>query len=480
MVREFFGKIAEFLTTGTNAISRRVRVVSSRIRRAWRRPSNDWSRPDYDFWDRAYYCQTKGLEISGLFIKPLVNKIAAWSLGRPPQFKLENETSQAELSDWWNDNHARILKAWQSALRSGDCFIVVNADLSLTLVPADFVDPLVDDDDYSKIIGWRITQTLTHPESIAKQIIIDEYTAERRVQIREFNGRETSRQEFPNLLGLVPVIHVVNNQEPGQTFGHPEAESLIEVLLRYGNVLEAAVDGNISQGRPTPVALFETVQDMEAFWATYGETTSQTLPDGNTEQSTILDIDLTQVLTMSGASRFGYESPGSFMNDTVALLGLLFYLILEHTELPEFVFGNAVTSSHASVETQLPVFIKFIEMKQGGMRGWLIDLVEVVQAYLSILRPGVTDEKPLLQYEPLSDADGNLTLATVQWAFAEGLIDEQTALVLAPIDIEDIPGVLAQAKAETQEARDTDPLTADPMDIFRQVANETEPLEDET
>jgi hypothetical protein len=310
--------------------------------------------------------------------------------------------------------------------------------------------------------------------------LIDEYTAERRIRKIEIDGRTQQETTYPNLIGRLPIVHIPNNSEAGQLFGHPEAEALVEVLLRYGVVMQSAVEGNERQGRPTPVLLFETLQDMDAFYTRYGRSKSQTLPDGTVETiEDDLPLDLDQVLSLSGASSFKYEAPGSFSADTVALLGLMFYLILEHTELPEFVFGNAVTSSHASVETQLPVFIKYIEMRQADMRAWLIEIAEIALAYLSIVQPGITADTPALQYEPITDSDGNLTLSTLTWAYGEGLIDDRTALTLAPIDIEDIEGVLAQAKREAEERQarfEQNPLNNDPDGIFRDEVNKLQAL----
>ena len=444
-------RISEFFTTANTAVSYRVRTIMSRFL-PWRQePVNDWMRPDYDYWRRAYRAQVKGLELSGLLIKPLVNKTAGWVLGRAPKFSLDNETALEELANWWADNHADVLKSYRESVKLGDGFIVVNPDLTIALIPPQHVTPIVDDNDYSQQLGWRITQTYIHPDyTNQKMTIIDEYTDFQRVRIVEFNGRETERQEYPNLLGRVPVIHLGNNVESGETFGRPEAEALINVLQRYGLILEAAVEGNELQGRPTPVLNFETKDDLDTFWDLYGENETQTLPDGTTETSKTLSVDLQRLLTVSGAN-FSYESPGAFVGEAVHLLEIMFYLILEHTELPEFVFGNAISSSKASAESQMPVFVRFIEMKQGEAAGWIKELVEVVLGLMSLTMPGVTVDMPSIQWEPLTTDDGNLTLNTIKWAFTEGLLDERTALQLAPIDIEDIDAVLQKAQEERAE-----------------------------
>lgn len=437
---------------------------------------HDWSRADYDFWRKAYYGRARGLELSGLFIKPLVNKVAAWTLGRPPQWKCESETSAEELDTWWSDKHPQILKAFRAALRQGDAFIIVNSDLTLTLVPPDCVEPIVADNDYSDVIGWRITQTYIHPtESNRKQTVIDEYTAVSRAHQVEVDGAVLSRTVFPNLIGRLPMVHIPNAPDDGETFGHPEAEALVEVLHRYGVVMEAAVEGNELQGRPTPVISFETVQDLDRFWDLYGVRETKTLPDGRSETVTNISVDLAQILTVSGAT-FSYESPGSFTADTQNLLGLMFYLILEHTELPEFVFGNAISSSKASAETQMPVFVRFIEMRQGEAAGWLTELAEIALLFLSLTTPGVTAESPTAQWEELSQQDGRLTLDTLQWAFTEGLLDRRTALMLAPVDVEDLDSVLDLAEQERKERfeENQEPREDEQLAIFRDEVNRLE------
>lgn len=449
MLKKLSQFITEYFTTTSSAVSYRVRTLSNRLTSAWRRePVNDWSRPDYDFWRKAYRAQARGLELSGLLIKPLVNKTAAWVMSTPPVLKLDNEISGGELNGWWVNNHSDILKAYRESIKLGDAFIVVNPDLTLAIIPPQHVTPLVDANDYSVQTGWRITQTFVHPDSASMTMTVtDEYTAVERVRIVETNSTQTTREVYRNLIGLVPVIHISNNTEAGETFGRPEAEGLVNVLQRYGVIFEAAIEGNELQGRPTPVLAFDNVTDLQTFWDRYGETETQTLPDGTTETTTVVSVDLKQLLTVSGAT-FSYQSPGAFVADAQKLLELMFYLVLEHTELPEFVFGNAVASSRASVETQMPVFARFIDMKRGEARKWLMELADVVLSLLSLTTPGVKLETPTLQWDSLTNDDGTLTLTAVQWAYAEGLIDERTALQLMPVSIEDIDGVLAAAQNE--------------------------------
>lgn len=471
-MKTFRQRITEFLSTAQNVASYTVRTVRSSWRSIWTRPTNDWGRSDYTFWRKAYFARARGLELSGLFIKPLCSKVAAWSIGRPPRFLCDSDRSQKALDLWWADHHAQILRAYRSALKQGDSFIVVNSDLTLTLLAPDCVDPIVDEADYSRILGWRVRQTLTHPQQpTLKMVMIDEYFPDRRIHRVEVQGQQTIEETFVNLLGRLPILHIANAPDDGETFGHAEAEALLETLHRYGAVFDAAIEGNILQGRPTPVLSFDNLQDLNAFWTRYGRAQTQTDPStGRTETYQTLSVDLSQLLTVS-AAKFTYEAPGNFAQDSERLLGLMFYLILEHTELPEFIFGNAIASSKASAETQMPVFEKFIEGRRGEIGGWIVELAEIALSYLSLIEPGVRAERPALQWQKLTQ-DGKLTLEAITWAFAEGLIDERTALLLAPIELEDIDAVLAQARKEREQRQQQE---AEQMD--QQLADEIEALE---
>lgn len=452
-------RITEYFTTQSNAMVHTLRTVggvwSRRLRSMLSEPTKDWGRADYTWWAKAYRCRVRGLELAGLFIKPLVGKIAAWALGMGVGWQAGNDAAQTALEEWWQGHQADVLRAYRGSLKLGDAFVVVNSDLTLTIVTPDAVDPIVAAGDYSKVIGWRITQVLTHPEWTAQRMtVIDEYYSDRRIQRKTAPGMATIETTYPNLLGRAPVVHIANALDESDSFGHPEAEALVELLLRYNTVLEAAIDGNERQGRPTPVLSFETVADLEKFWQTYGVRETQTLPDGTTETVTTLGVDLTQILTVSGAE-FQYASPGSFTQDTERLLGLLFYLILEHTELPEFVFGNAIASSQASAETQMPIFERFIDGRRKEAAGWLTELAEIVLGYLALVQPAVSRKTPSLQWRKLSQ-DGALTLQAVSWAYSEGLLDERTALLLAPVEVANIDEVLALAKQEREERLQND------------------------
>jgi hypothetical protein len=53
----------------------------------------------------------------------------------------------------------------------------------------------------------------------------------------------------------------------------------------------------------------------------------------------------------------------------------------------------------------------------------------------------------------MTDEDNRLTLDTLKWAFASGLIDDENAVRLMPIEIEDAEAMLAKLQAERDANR---------------------------
>ncbi len=415
--------------------------------------SRDWTEPDAAFWDRARRGKAKGLELSGLFLKPLGSKVASWVLGQAPKWNTDSPRAKELLNDWWTAHHAEVIRAYQEAVDLGNCFVVVNSDMSITVLPPSVVTPIVDDNDYSRIIGWRVTERHPHPERPGDEmVIIDEYTLTERTQRKLRNGAPIEPEKhYPNLIGRLPIVHIPNIRGANEVFGRPEGEAMLTLLHWYQEVLIAALEGNKHQGRPTPTLKFETIEQLDRFFRDNGRTIRQTLPDGTIEETVEVDFDSDRLMALAGGD-FKYQQPGSFAEDTVKLLEMLYYLFLEHAEIPEFVMGTAIASSKASADTQMPVFVKWIEKKRGEVSGWLIDLARVVLAYYSLFERGVSaDDVPVIVWSELTNQDGQLTQAAVEWAYAEGLLDDETALSLMPFTLENPKDVLARAQKQREE-----------------------------
>lgn len=462
VIRELIGRV------------RRVFVVT--INRRPYRATRDQTRTDYEFFDKAQAGLIEGLEIAGLFLKPIANKVASWVLGKGIAWKIAGENAEA-LNTWFAAHNADLQRAYRHAVNLGDFFLVVNSDLSLTLVQPDVVEMIVDENHYGRLIGWRITERYDHPTEPTKWMIeVNEYYADKRLRWVEFSSKAPNRfplwsagavtssdvEVYRNLIGMIPVIHIPNNPGANTQWGTPEAAALVangnSLLYRYDEILQAGLDGNIKQGRPTPTLKFKDAESMQAFYDLFAEDVQVgTDENGNPIYDKQVVFDSDKLMMVVGD--FSYAQPGEFAGETEKMLALLYWLLLEHTEIPEFVMGTAIASSKASAETQLPVFTRWIEGKRTEVEGWMIQLANVVGAMLALTgeMPRMI-EAPTPLWEALTDEDGKLTLEIVQWAYTEGLLSDEDALMMLPKEIENIPDVLkraySQAEKRNQESAD--------------------------
>jgi hypothetical protein len=429
-------------------------------------PTRDFSTADYRFWDKARRAKARGLEISGLLLKPLGSKAAAWVMGDAPEWTVEARARHAStlqdgasevLNGWWARNHSEILRGYEEALNLGDAYLVINADMSVTVLPPQVVEPLLDG--AGQVVGWRITERTEGggeraqhaaplrnggvdggllPGSVSSTgtaggygavKIVDEYTAQGRVRRIERGGVVVSTECWANLIGRVPVVHIANRYGADEFYGRPEGDALIPILQRYGDVLDAAIRGNIRQGRPTPVIeRMGTAEQVKKFWEKFGRRETHSLPDGSTEAVDVIDFDPDQLLTLGGDAQFKYAAPGAFSGDTQTLLGLLFYLVVQHSEIPEAVWGASIPSSRASAETQMEPFVKWIGKKRGLAEDWLLEVARVALAYLALMDWRIEADAPLsIGWRALTAEDGRLALDTASWAHGAGIIDDEGA-----------------------------------------------------
>lgn len=454
----------------------RTSTVYRRIIQNYNAPRRDITQTDYPFWDRARRGKAVGMYISGLLLQPVTNKIASWVIGKPPTVKAESPETTDALNKWMYTAHPDLLSAYRGSLDLGDNYLVINPDLSLTIIPPNVIQRIVDQNDYSILLGYRIIERHPHPTLPGQwQTIEDIYTATERIRtIINQSGSPISKNTFPNLLGRIPIVHIPNNRSEGEYFGRPQLEATVVLLQQYGEVLDSAIFGNIRQGRPTPVINFKDEEALDAFWGENAETVTRKLPDGSTETYEKVNWSADEIVLAVG--QMGYAQPGSFTGDTKTLLTVLYFIFLEHAEVPEFVMGTAITGSKASAETQMPIFERFIWGKRTEARAWLIETLNIVQEYMVILRQIPIVEKTVLIWDALTGQDTKLTQETIEWALKEGLIDDATALQQSSLELDEIEEIINKAREERAE-KDTKQRAEDFQVLFQRAQADEEEAE---
>lgn len=422
----------------------------------------DWARADYQYWDRSRHGRTEGLTLAGLLLKPLYSKKASWVLGIPPQWTVVgSKRTQRWLNRWWKDNSPEIVKAYEEANALGDMYIIPYIEpegnngsptVRLRLVSPHVCRPMVNPEDFSEIIGYKIRITHQDPNQNSDRMVVEDiYTKENHIKNWYRTPHETEpfkTETYSNPLGMIPVIHIPNLSSPDEVHGRPEGEALVPALLWYDDILTTALKGNKHQGRPTPVAVFERQQEVEAFFRQFSRKETRTLPDGTTETYHVVDFDSNNFLAIA-AKDFKYAQPGSFAHDTEKLLGILFYLVVQHSEIPEFAWGAAIGASKASSETQLLPLARWVEKSRLYASGWVMELATLVLKMAKLFEPLVLLDKDLvLRWDQLTDKDDRLTLDAIAWAFNARLLDEESAIAMMPLPVDDPTRTLSRARTD--------------------------------
>jgi hypothetical protein len=452
------------------------------------RPTVDRTKADYAFWDRLRRGKAKGFELGALFAEPIAQIMASWALGSG--FTVsdgENDATNEALAEFISDT-LQLLMQWDKDSKSlGDSYLVVNPDGTLTLVSPDQVLTETDPLDYRKVIAYTIVSQIDQPLKLVdvasgqvtqSQLvwgvtgetvtIHDRYTTtERTVTIKHANKADEVTR-YPNLIGRIPIIHLPCEPAANETNGHPIYESLRFLFARYDAVLNKALDGVEIMGNPIPVA--EGLEDPDESKRLNSTTTRDvTYADGTTDTESVVDFSNLEMFWLGKGANFKFAAPGSFTADTMNMLQILFLLMLQNRQIPEGVWGGAITGSRASLDAQMPSFVRTVEGWQKDLAPFITALCEVWLAYKSLVDPAIRQQGKLtVEFPPVLAEDDEIMLKKIELANGNGWIQAETGLRL--LDMVDDPAAEVEAgakEAEEKQQRFEDQMQAD---IERQAA----------
>jgi hypothetical protein len=421
--------------------------------------TTDETRPDYEFWDKLRRCKAKGYTLSGLFCKRIENIFASWTLGQGVEITLsEGADSDDEnnprnltdtaIADFLEENADTLLEVFRDHLGLGDQWIIVNADGSLSIPSPDTVEPEWAELDYRQLEAVTVTT------KTSEQTIEDRYTAfERTVTVKQ-GGQVVEETTFENLIGRIPVVHVPHARSANETYGHPIHEELRPLYDQYDDLIFKQLDGAKLLGNPIPT--FEGMEDISQVLdqnapAEYNEYTDK---DGNTVTHTQLTLDQNSVVFVGKGGSFKFAGPTvGFTEDTKAGLKSLFLLLLDHTGIPEFIWGGEMSSARASTETQLDQWVRDVKGRQVDNAGWLRDLTEIWLAMAALTDARLVIDVLVVTWPEIVPEDVRTLLDKLTFAKDRNLITDKTTLAL--LDIVSNPEQEAQqAQEEADERRE--------------------------
>jgi hypothetical protein len=411
--------------------------------------------PDYEFWDKLRRGKAKGFSLGGLFAKRIERVLASWVLGSGIEVTLaENEDdplpeedaayTNAKLAEFVNglldagqdededetpDDDDRqnsfLMAIFKDALGLGDQYIIVNSDGTLSVPSPDTVIVKRHPLNYRRLVSVAVETKLDG------YVITDEYRADGRTVTVKQGDRIIEVQQYQNLIGRIPVVHVAHEMSGNETYGHPIHEELRPLYDQYDDLIYKQIDGAKLMGNPVPA--FTGMKDINAVRDANkpAEYDTYTDKDGNEVTRPQINLDQNSMVFVGEGGDFKFVSPPTgFTEDTKTALKSLFLLLLDFTGIPESIWGAELSSARATSDTQLVQFVKEIIGRQRDNGGWIVRLCKIWLAFKALTDPRIVVRKLKLKWPKLIEEDKEILLKFIDLGRKEGLLTDETALRL--------------------------------------------------
>lgn len=408
----------------------------------------DTTKPDYAWHDTVYNGRKHGFELSGLFLKPIIQITNSWVWGKSAGAELTNtddlpgatqariDHTNTALDKFIRDNLAKLQGMTRDLYKLGDQYVILNADDTLSIPSPDTVKVDRDPLDYRRIVAVTVCARYLNAS------VDDMYTDEKRIVTIDNLGdtdlvtrfgmvraKTKAIFEFDNLLGEIPVVHFPCDRSADETNGRPLADGLVRLLSRYDDLLEKALDGAETLSDPIPVLIAEPGTVEEAIL-------NNTVPSGelDADGNEINKLDLGYLKAIITTKDFKFAAPAPFTTDIKSMLGLLFLLLLEHVRIPETVWGGELGQSRSSTVEQMDTFRQYIlerrlqlegERENTGTDG-LLKLLRLVLMVKALTDPQILVGATAVMWQPLDIKDEKLEFEKVKYAHGTGNILDET------------------------------------------------------
>ena len=145
--------------------------------------------------------------------------------------------------------------------------------------------------------------------------------------------------------------------------------------------------------------------------------------------------------------------PVGFTEDTKTALKSLFLLLLDHTGIPEFIWGGEISSGRSSTEVQMDQWVRDITGRQVDNEDWLRELVEIWLAMAALTDARLVMDDLAVSWPEVIPQAVELLLQQLQFAKDNNLVTDKTALALLDI-VPDPKKEVEDATAEADERRE--------------------------
>ena len=445
----------------------------------------DYSRSDYKLFRSIYHAAVirDGRDIKGEefllgagFAKPIINASTAFALGQGFSVAVDSaekgsprQEAQDDINQWIKEHMADFYNLMRYGTREGDAFVILHDDFSL-----EFCDPetvtVIYDPTNGGVIGYDVSETVETGQN-EKTTFIRYYRIDSYKVTKSINGGDEiiiiervfttdgivdlagmSEEERRAFVGFdpeeivrvpLPIVHFANEVEPKNIYGVSDLQNTLVYFKGYSKVLQEATKSNIYNATPIPVIS--------------GDKNDQLLDGDKTKKN--IQWGRNMVLYLRGENADAkFMTVPDIMGDTGKLLEYYFYLIVQASETPEFIFGTAIQGSQASVNTQMPIMVKKAERKRAQIKTVLRRMVEAYiykkyeqgeQAFYELWSEQVDFN---ISFPPIVDEDKKLTLDMINTLIDQGVLSDKTALEIANIEqVSDVDDEIEQARKDAVE-----------------------------
>ncbi len=328
------------------------------------------SRVDYGLARQLYRNTHDDYKLGAGFAKPIINTLAGF-MG-VPHFRCKDEEGQEVLDEHVSRWVSRMQRTHQLSLRDGDCFVMLanleNDDplypdeenkIDFIIIPPEQVADIEVDPITRRPKAYTIKARAKWDGGQREYTVTQKIMADRIAVIVEGDAPEDVVSEIrPNPWGFIPIIHFRNEPEETELYGSSELEPIEPYLKAYHDVMLHAMQGSKMHSTPR---LKLKLRDVQAFLQNNFPEALKAVQRG--EQANI-NLQGHELLVFTDEEDASFIEAQSAIGDAEALLKLLFYCIVDVSEVPEFAFGVHTPSSHASVKEQMPLLIRRVARKR--------------------------------------------------------------------------------------------------------------------
>ncbi|ADQ06497.1 conserved hypothetical protein [Caldicellulosiruptor hydrothermalis 108] len=328
------------------------------------------SRVDYTLARQLYHNTHDDYKLGAGFAKPIINTLAGF-MG-VPHFHCEDEEAQAVLDEYSSRWVSRMQRTHQLTLRDGDCFVMLanlpvndplypdeDVRIEYIIIPPEQIADIEIDPIARKPVAYTIQAKNRWDNGLREYLVTQRVAADKITTIAEGDAPPNLKnEEVPNPWGFIPIVHFKNEPEETELFGTSELEAIEPYMKAYHDVMFHAMQGSKMHSTPR---LKLKLKDVQGFLQNNFPEAIVAIQRGEPAK---IDLRGHELLIFTDEEDAEFIEARSTIGDAEALLKLLFYCIVDVSEVPEFAFGVHTPSSHASVKEQMPLLIRRVARKR--------------------------------------------------------------------------------------------------------------------